>query len=533
MPARRRLDAAAVRRWCTAALVDLRARRQEIDDINVYPVPDGDAGTNMVATMEAVETSLRHTRGDDLAATMKALARGALVGARGNSGVILSQVLSGFADVLGPLRSAGGETLKDALDAAVSKAYAAVSHPAEGTILTVAKGAARSARAVDGDDFAAVIRAAAAGAREALDRTTEQLPALKAAGVVDAGGRGLVVVLEALARVMGASSAADGASSPPPLVARDQSALVGARESGSAEFGYEVQFLLDAPDNAVAALKKTLAGLGDSLVVVGGHGLHNVHVHVNDVGAVLEAAVKAGRPHRVAVTRFADQIAWQEGSDRRKKGRRAIVAVGDGDGLCRLLAAAGAVVVAADRAAAELAGAVDRAGADEVLLLPNSAELLLVAAQVRRDAQRCNVHVIPTRSAVQGLAALAVHDPDRGFADDVIAMSAAAGGTQWGEVSVATHEAQTSAGPCRPGDVLGLVEGEVVVVGDDASDVAQDVVGRMLSAAGELVTVVAGVSFDDAAVEGLIRDLQARHPVVQIDAHRGEQHGAVLLIGVE
>ncbi|MEP7053954.1 MAG: DAK2 domain-containing protein, partial [Actinomycetota bacterium] len=306
----RRLDAAAVQRWCAAALNDLRARRQEIDDLNVYPVPDGDAGTNMVATMESVQKSLTAARTDDLAGTMKALTRGALVGARGNSGVILSQVLSGFADVLGPLRSAGGEKLKDALDAAVTKAYAAVASPAEGTILSVAKGAALAARTVEGDDFAAVIRAAATGAREALAKTTEQLPALKAAGVVDAGGRGLVVVLEALARVMGAAHR--GPPEPPPLVARDTSALIGAREEGSSEFGYEVQFLLDAADGAIPPLKETLARLGDSLLVAGGNALYNVHVHVNDVGAALEAAVEAGHPHRISVIHFADQIAEQE-----------------------------------------------------------------------------------------------------------------------------------------------------------------------------------------------------------------------------
>lgn len=529
----RRLDAAAVRRWCATALADLRARRQEIDDINVYPVPDGDAGTNMVATMEAVHESLRDARTEDLAGTMRALTRGALTGARGNSGVILSQVLSGFADVLGPLRSAGGEKLKEALDAAVSKAYAAVTHPAEGTILTVARGAAQAARAVEGDDFAVVIRAAATGAREALVKTTEQLPALKAAGVVDAGGRGLVVVLEALARVMGAAHDEAGYA-PPPLVARDASALASARESGSAEFGYEVQFLLDAADGAITPLKRRLARLGDSLLVVGGKGLYNVHVHVNDVGAALELAVRAGRPHRVEVTRFADQIAAQlHHPQHHKADTRTVVAIASGAGLCRLFGAAGAVVVRADSDLDDLKRIVGRLPADEILLLPNAAHLHSVAADVMAASQRCRVHVIPTRSAVQGLAALAVHDPACGLADDVIAMTTAAGATSWGNVTLATEDAQTSAGPCRAGDVLGLVEGDAVVVGSRVTDVAIDVLDRMLAATGELVTLVAGQSLSPKRFELLIASVQAAHPVVQVDAHRGDQAGDALLIGVE
>lgn len=545
----RRLDAAAVRRWCTTALVDLRARRQEIDDINVYPVPDGDAGTNMVATMAAADASLRRTRADNLAATMKALARGALVGARGNSGVILSQVLSGFADVLGPVRSAGGEKLKEALDHAVSKAYAAVAQPAEGTILTVARGAAKAARAVDGDDFAAVIKAAAAGAREALGRTTEQLPALKAAGVVDAGGRGLVVVLEALARVMGAGEA-DGRLQPEQLVRRDAAALVGAREGGSPQFGYEVQFLLDSPDHAIGPLKEALGRLGDSLVVVGSDGVSNVHVHVNDVGAALEAAVSAGRPHRISVTRFADQILEQEAdhnagrkadhrpeqlksAPERALGARAVVAFAEGTGLCRLFAQAGAIVVPPATSRAELASVLEGSGADEVILLPNSAQLLGLAAAVQAASKLCHVHVIPTRAAVQGLAALAVHDSARALADDVIAMTSAAAGTLCGRVTVAERALQTSAGSCRSGEPLGLVDGEVVSAGSDLVEVAVGVLDRMRLATAELVTFVAGVRMTDAMMTAVIARVHAAYPVVQVETYRGEQSTETLLIGVE
>ncbi|MEO6713525.1 MAG: DAK2 domain-containing protein [Mycobacteriales bacterium] len=495
----RRLDAAAVRRWCAAALTDLRARRQEIDDLNVYPVPDGDAGTNMVATMEAVHTSLLGARGDDLAVTMKALARGALVGARGNSGVILSQVLGGFAEVLGPLRSAGGEKLKEALDAAVHKAYAAVSHPAEGTILTVAKGAAQAARAVEGDDFAAVIRAAAAGAREALEATTEQLPALKAAGVVDAGGRGLVVVLEALAKVMGAG-VPEGALSMPPAVPRNLTALVGAREAGSPEFAYEVQFLLDATDDVLPVLKDALSALGDSLVVVGSDGLYNVHVHVNDVGATLGAAFVAGVAHNVVVTRFAEQIAAQEA-----RASRPIFAGAAASGLHGLFAGAGAIAVPTSSQRDQLAEVIASVGVGDVIVLPNCPELLAVATGLAADG-RVALNIIPTTSAVQGLAALAVHDVDRPLADDVSAMTAAAVGTRAARV-------RADAGELDEVALAILVE---LITDDD-----------------ELVTLLAGESVSDEALQALVGRVETRFPRLEVEAYRGDQTGDALLIGVE
>jgi len=276
------LDAPAVRRWCAAGLEALTAARVEIDDLNVYPVPDGDTGTNLQLTMKAVAEAV-DAASSDMAATAKAMAHGALMGARGNSGVILSQLLRGLAEVLAEEDSASAETLQRALIRAAELGYTAVATPVEGTVLTVAREAAASAAELGPADLASVVKAAAAGATAALARTTEQLPQLKAAGVVDAGGRGLCVLLDALELVV--TGVVHPAAAPVLLVPRDRSGLALAREAGSDEFGYEVQFLLrDATDDAVVALKSALGELGDSVAIVGGDGLHNVHVHVNDVG---------------------------------------------------------------------------------------------------------------------------------------------------------------------------------------------------------------------------------------------------------
>ncbi|MCU1588481.1 MAG: Dak phosphatase, partial [Frankiales bacterium] len=275
------IDAAALRQWCSLSLEALTAARQEIDDLNVYPVPDGDTGTNLMLTMAAAQEAVA-AAAPDLPATVKAMVLGSLMGARGNSGVILSQLVRGLGDVLGSAERIGPVELAAALASGARGAYSAVAAPVEGTLLTVAREAAEAAEA-SGGDLAAVVREASRAATHALARTPDLLPQLKAAGVVDAGGRGWCLVLEALEQVV---TGVAKPVAPPMLVPRDRSGLARAREAGSDAFAYEVQYLLrDTTDEAVEQLRGRLAALGDSLVVVGADQLFNVHVHVNDVGA--------------------------------------------------------------------------------------------------------------------------------------------------------------------------------------------------------------------------------------------------------
>jgi len=544
------LDADAVRRWCAAALAGLTAARDEIDDLNVYPVPDGDTGTNLQLTMSSVLEAVEaveavQATADGLAATAQAMAYGALMGARGNSGVILSQLLRGLAEVLGPLQQVGPKDLARALSRAADLAYAAVASPVEGTLLTVAREAAEGVQALDGD-LAELVRRAREVAGESLARTPDLLPQLKAAGVVDAGGRGFCVLLEALERVV---TGQVPAPEPALLIARDRTALSGARESGSEQFAYEVQYLLrDASDVALEQLREVLAGLGDCLVVVGDRGLHNVHVHVNDVGAALEAGVEAGRPFRVTVTRFADQrqTDHMQGDQLQvdqvrpeDRAGRAVVAVAPGRGLARLFADGGAVVVdggpTSSPSTAELLTAVRRAGTREVVLLPNDPNVRAVAVAAAEQARAGGlaVGVVPTGSAVQGLAALAVADPDRAFCDDLTAMTEAAAATRWAELTRAVRTCGTPAGPCVAGDVLGLLEGVVVTVGADLEQVAQLLLRRLLAPGGELVTMVAGAEVPDGLCDRLSSYVRQLRSVAQVVVCEGGQPHYPLLLGVE
>ncbi|MGW3724125.1 dTDP-4-dehydrorhamnose 3,5-epimerase family protein [Streptomyces sp. NPDC000851] len=404
-------------------------------------------------------------------------------------------------------------------------------------------------------DCGTVARAAYEGARAALAATPGQLAVLERAGVVDAGGRGLVAVLAALvetftgevpgtvavsASVRHARVGSDTGQASRGGPGADDAAECadGVTEGGPA---YEVIYLLEADDASVARLRQRLDALGDSLVVVGGDGLWNVHVHVDDAGAAVEAGVEAGRPYRIRITHFAaDDVHTSRGErPARERAERAVVAVVPGEGLAGLYAEAGATTVLArpgePPVSGELVEAVRRAHAREVVLLPNDAELRHTAAAAAEQARAEGIRValIPTRSAVQGIAALAVHEPERRFDEDVVSMTSAAGSTRYGEVVVAERQSWTMAGICQAGDVLGLIDGDVAVIGSDVTATAESVLDRMLAAGGELVTLVLGDEVPESVAERLEARVREAYLAVDTVVYRGGRQGALLLIGVE
>lgn len=540
------LDASAVRRWCQAAVESMAAHRDEINDLNVYPIPDGDTGTNLEFTLRSAAEAVADDRSATAGEVLRAMAHGAVLGARGNSGAIVAQVLCGLADGLADADKADGDALVAGLRQACDLAYAAVAEPVEGTVLSVIRSCAEAAEAEAESALPAVLAAGVRAAEEALRRTPEQLDVLARAGVVDAGGRGLVVLLNELAAVVTGEPVTDSPAARP---SRDRRALQQAREAGSLEYGYEVQYLLEASDEAAGRLKQELAALGDSLVVVGtGSGLFTVHVHVNDVGAAIEAGIEAGRPHRITVVRFSDQVAAEPAGDRsgvaaEPTGDRsgvALVAVAPGEGLVDLFRSEGVLVVdggpTANPSTAEVLDGIVGARAAQVILLPNApavggvAEL---AAQQARE-QGVVVAVVPTKSPVQGLAAVAVHDEQRRFEDNVIAVAEAAAATRFAEVTIAVRDSLTYAGRCSAGDVLGLIDGEVVEIGNDVVGMGISLVNRLVAAGGELVTVLSGAdSGAAAAAEAVVEHVRAKLPFVEVSSYVGGQPHYPLLIGVE
>jgi uncharacterized protein len=534
------LDDAAVGQWCRAAVAALSAARGRIDDLNVFPVPDGDTGTNLVATAEAALAELDEAGEGRTEPAWALLARGAVLGARGNSGTILAQLWRGLADQLAGQPPADGPTLAAALQKAADTAYGAVADPEEGTFLTVARAGAEAAVAAVAAGHTAlgeVVRAAADGARTALEATPGQLAVLRDAGVVDAGGAGLCLVLDALVTTVTGVE-----PDRPSLARRAERGHSHAHDHGDlphqppAGPGSEVQYLLaDSDEVAVARLHERLAALGDSLVVVGvdtpAGREWNVHVHVADVGAAIEAGIEAGRPYRISVTPLAPVRPPAP-----VPGARAVVAIVPDGGLADLFRDEGATVVPCGPDGLtedDVLAAVVASGASGVVVLPNDPSLTAPAARAAERAREAgrDVAVVPTRAPVQGLAALAVAEPSRRFGDDVITMAEAAAATRWAEVTVADQEALTSAGRCAPGDVLGSAEGDVLLIGGEPVAVACELLDRMLSAGGELVTLVVGS--DAALADTVSRHLAAAHPTVEVTRYDGAPEGVRLQVGVE
>lgn len=558
------ISADLVRDWVQHALADLGEARARIDALNVFPVPDGDTGTNLYLTMSTAATAVveccegqTDTTPVSGAAAAAALATGALLGARGNSGVIMSQILRGATEVMGhagdsPMQGDGlldGASVHRMLQRASDLAYEAVAHPVEGTILTVIREAAEGAADFldDGSrvDAVSVLSAALRAAQTALDRTPTMLESLRLAGVVDAGGQGLLVVLTALRSALEGVPAPE-LPSPADLLAdadlTDQPHVVPSDYSGPA---YEVMYLLDADADDIPDLKAALDALGDSLVVVGADRLWNIHVHVDDAGAAVEAALAIGRPSRIRITHLlADRttLAREAGAGARvaegSVGRR-LVAVTHAPGVARLLEHSGVVTVPAQPqvrpSTAELIAGIEAASAPEVVLLPSDKDTTgvaeIAAAQARESGLR--VSVIPTRSIVQTLAAVAVHDPDGRFDDDVVAMTRAAGATRYGAVTIASRDALTTAGPCRAGDVLGLVDGDIVLVGAEVGSVVRDMLGGMLAVGGELVTLLYGRDASADLRTELESWLDDAFPLAEVVAYDAGQPLWPIILGVE
>lgn len=546
------LDGAAVRRWAATCCDVLAAHRDEIDALNVFPVPDQDTGSNLLATMRAgLDAVLRRDRHEDPdvlpGSTAAVLARGALLGARGNSGVILSQVLRGLAEPLigGGVGSGApswdGAALREGLRRADELASAAVSDPAPGTVLTVLHAAAQAAAAVRSDELGEVASAATAAAAGALADTPRQLAALAAAGVVDAGGRGLILLLEALLAVVterpGSWSAAATRIHPP---------LDFARQGGSPNHEYEVMYLLGDTDEAsIGVLRADLATLGDCVAIVGtgkawdgqAAGLWNVHVHCSDAGAAIEAGMRAGRPHRINVTRFADHIHGERAGDVAHDHfttSHAVLVMVTGSGVAALCRGEGVATAPTTTSVADLCVILGATRSRHVTVLaePSAARTAEIAA-VQARVTGHEVVVLPVGSPVQALGAVAVHDSARRPAEDLVAMADAAAGIRCGELTVARAEARTTAGYCKVGEVLGILGDQVVLINREPLAAACELMVRMLAMGGELGTVLLGEDAPDGFGDALIGKLHAAHPGVEMVVYVGDVPGRVLVAGVE
>jgi DAK2 domain fusion protein YloV len=534
------LDAPTFRRAMSLFLDSLREHRDELNSLNVYPVPDGDTGTNLLLTQEAVVAALSGWEGQGFGPLGEIVAQASLMGARGNSGVILSQVLRGLSERMPPIGQAGPKELAAAFDNASTEAYRAVARPAEGTVLTVLKDSARAATAAaeSGQDASEVIDAALAAARSSLDRTREIHPDLKRAGVVDAGGKGVVLFLDAVRAALGDEPLSEPVGPLGP-VGVEQAEGDGVVDVDPV-FGFEVQYLLEASDDAVPAIRRSLGDLGDSLVVVGGGGLFNVHVHTNEPGEAVEVGLGAGEVRNISIVHLKEQvqacIGGQARAVRVAEQTSALVAVADGDGLTRIFSSLGAIVVPGgpgnNPSVGDLATAIEAAPANDVVVLPNHRNIVPAAERAATGSWK-RVRVVATLSIPSGLSAAAAFNPMAALDQNAGSMDQAASGSTWGEVARAERDAETPSGKVRAGEWLGLVGGAAVSVGKGVDETAVDVSRRLVDDDSEILTLVAGV--DATAVERRTVETSLRQAFPELDVQvvLGDQPRYPFLIGVE
>ncbi len=562
VPTLERLDVHALRDVIRTFRDTVRDHAGGLNLLNVYPVPDGDTGTNMARTLDAVVAEMDGADATDLGATCDAISHGSLMGARGNSGVILSQILRGLASTLKQQAEGTGQKVADALVAASAGAYQAVLKPIEGTILTVVRESAEAAKSASAGDASLVdtLRAAREAGKRALDNTPELLPVLKDAGVVDAGGAGYLLFLDAALHVV------DGSPIPEPDsvddyahgLSEEQFDAVAHRSSGVdgqldvSEQRYEVMYFLDLDDGLIEPFKQGWGEVGDSIVVVGGDGIWNCHVHSNDIGATIEVALDlGGRPRQIRVTDLFEEVAEEHAHREAAMGgvpsragaglspvTTAVVAVCSGDGLAELfsnLKVQGIVTggQTLNPSTAELLDTVEHVNADQVVILPNNKNIIPVAEQVNSLTSK-TVVVVPTRTMPEALAALIVYDPEANADENAEEMIESIATVATGEVTQAVRASNSDVGPIVAGDWMGIVKGDgIAAVADSVFAATTQLLDKLLGDDCELLTIITGSDADHATtaeIEGWMAD---EHADVQIELHQGGQPLYPYLFGVE
>jgi DAK2 domain fusion protein YloV len=534
-------DREAVEKLVDAALASLEASRERIDDLNVYPVPDGDTGTNLTMTVRAVADAVDHTSAASRHSLARDVARGALMGARGNSGVIFSQIVRGAADVLGenPEPRIDADTAARALRGASDAAYRAVRRPVEGTMLTVIRELAEEAeaRAPSGPPLTQLLGDLVRRGEDALARTPDQLQILKDAGVVDAGGAGLVEL------VRGVAAAVSGEPIPEPAAIEERLSPEAIHQEQS-RYRYCTVFMIEGKDLDRDELERELDPLGDSLLVVGDESAIKVHVHTDDPGAALSIGTNAGAIDRIEIANMQEQT--QEREQRllvavpdAPPAQTGVVAVVAGSGNRRLFESLAAQVgplsiveggQTMNPSTADLLRAAQSLDAEEAIILPNNSNIVLAAEHAAANADR-KVDVVATLSIPAGLAAMVAFDGSRSAAENAEEMREAIASVATGEVTTASRYVQLDGLTIAKGDWLGLADGTPVAGGGDFADVAYTVVERLLAEPHELLTLLVGS--DGAEIDGLLERVTRAFPHVEVDVQDGGQPHYNLLLAAE
>lgn len=493
---------------------------EETNALNVYPVPDGDTGTNMHLTLQSVRRELDLADTSKMGEVARAISYGSLLGARGNSGVITSQILKGFAETIKNARELTGALLAQALEEGSRMGYKAVMKPVEGTILTVSKGVAAGAKAATGTDLEAVLGGALKGGREALNRTPELLPVLKQAGVVDAGGAGLIRLIEGL----------DGYLEGLPLPQPPKIEKYAQTEFAEEEFGYCTEFLMDGVKEPVDKIREVVSPYGDSLLVVGAEGYVKGHIHTNDPDGLLATVARYGKMVRTKVEDMSQQhteILSMAGAADETPPNTGLVAVATGWGLVKAFRGFGARIVAGGQTAnpsvQDILDAVKSLPNPEIIVLPNNSNVVMSANQAAELAKESGqkVSVIPTRTMGAGLAAAVVYQAEQPVAELLPDMESAAAKAVTLEVTRASRSVEIGGIAVTEGQPIGLRDDKLALAADTPEDALFQLVEGNAQDGYEILTVFHGPGADKEKLDALSQRLSEAFPDLSLETHAG------------
>ncbi|MBI2287841.1 MAG: DAK2 domain-containing protein [Chloroflexi bacterium] len=516
----------------------------DIDALNVFPVPDGDTGTNMLLTMRSSIEEAYQTSDSSASAVAQAMAKGALMGARGNSGVILSQIWRGLSQGLQDKKSFNGTDLADALQEASTMAYKAISNPVEGTILTVIKDASAASQAqIDSgtDDLISVMEAVVNAANESVANTPTLLPVLREAGVVDAGGQGLYTILEGALRHLRGETELMQFRKPQMIASNIPQPIRSSRMVAAHEvpYGYCTEFLLKGEDLNPDKIKARLQKKGQSLMVVGDETTTRVHIHTQEPGDVIRYATSLGTMHQVSIRNMDEQ--HQDFLEMQKGKTPAVdiatVAVVSGDGLADVFTSLGATAIVPggqtmNPSTKDLLEAVKTVSSDKVIILPNNKNVVLTAQQVQSLTDK-KIEVVPTKTIPQGVAALLAFDYEADFATNAQLMKEAESNVKTIEITRAIRSAHLNGLTIKKKQAIGLLDGELLAAGNHTIDILNKMLAKLDLKKTEIITIYYGADTKPDDAEQVSASIRERYPRLQVEVVRGNQPYYDYIISIE
>ena len=548
------VDAKILGRMFLSGAKNLEAKKEWINELNVFPVPDGDTGTNMTLTIMSAASEVNALSDPDMKSLAKAISSGSLRGARGNSGVILSQLLRGFTKVIEKCDEIDAPTFARAFERAVETAYKAVMKPKEGTILTVAKGVSDKAAEIaeDSESLESFFTDVIAEAERVLARTPELLPVLKEAGVVDSGGQGLVEVLK---------GAFDGylgkeidLNFEKPAAKVTGTKPVSAEES-NIKFGYCTEFIImlekEFTEKDEEEFKDYLMSIGDSLVVVADDDIVKVHVHTNDPGEAIQKALTYGQlsnmkidnmrlEHHEKVIKEAEKMAAQQAAQRAVKPEKEVgfITVSAGDGMGEIFKELGADYLiqggqTMNPSTEDMLKAIDEVNAKNIFIFPNNKNIILAANQARDLTEDKNIVVIPAKTIPQGISAMIAYVPEKTVEENTAEMMEAIENVKTGQVTYAVRDTRIDDQDIHEGDIMGIGDKGILAVGQDIQDVAVEMTGKMTDEESELISIYYGAEVTEADAEEVSSRLEELYPDYDIEINYGGQPIYYYVISVE